>query len=154
MGGCKKKVQTQIITTAASTTDATERTLLFQDLGPRQVVAEFSGQPLSDNTGSWLLRTIDHGLALGRINLLGLERRDEADRGKPLASAPTLNRLENSNVKHSRKHKLRHDPEAVEDTLLVLGVSCLPKDSDRLVLDLDAMGQLVHGQQEGRHSNA
>lgn len=190
-------------------TGCSEQPLLFQDLGPRQVVAEFSDQALSDNTGSWLLRTIDHGLgvcrklaacftdarderfvehplqqlltqriyglalghedlndhhglradpllagACGRVDLLGLERRDQADRGKPLASAPTLNRLENSNVKHSRKHKLRHDPEAVEDTLLALGVSCLPKDGDRLVLDLDAMGHLVHGQQEGRHFNA
>ena len=172
-------------------------------------MAEFSDQPLSDNTGSLLLRTIDRGLgvcrqlaacftdarvqrfvehpleqllaqriyglalghedlndhhdlradpllagACGRVDLLGAERREAADRGKPLASAPTLNRLENSNVKTTRKHKLRHDPEAVEDTLLRLGVRCLPKHQKQLVLDLDAMGHLVHGLQEGRHFHA
>ncbi|MBL6765117.1 MAG: transposase [Verrucomicrobiae bacterium] len=29
-------------------------------------MAAFSDQPLSDNAGSWLLRTIDHGLGMSR----------------------------------------------------------------------------------------
>jgi len=31
------------------------------------------------------------------------------------------------------------------------GVRCLPKHAKEIVLDLDSMGHLVHGLQEGRH---
>ncbi len=41
----------------------------------------------------------------------------------------------------------------VENCLLEIGVRCLPKHAKEVVLDLDAMGHLVHGLQEGRHYN-
>jgi hypothetical protein len=35
-----------------------------------------------------------------------------------------------------------------------MGVRCLPKQAVEIVVDLDAMGHLVHGTQEGRHFSA
>jgi len=75
------------------------------------------------------------------------------DRGGPLASPSTLNRLELSNNKATSAHKLPHDPAKVEMCLLTMGVRCLPKHAKEIVLDLDSMGHLLHGLQEGRHYN-
>ena len=84
---------------------------------------------------------------------LGQDRFNPADRGIALAGSSTLNRLELSNNKRSRCHKLPHDPQKIQSCLLKLGVRCLPKQAREIVLDLDAMGHLVHGSQEGRHFN-
>jgi hypothetical protein len=64
---------------------------------------------------------------------LGMDRLNPANRGIALAAPCTLNRLELSNK---------------------MGVRCLPKHAEEEVVDLDAMGHLVHGTQEGRHFNA
>src|SRR5271157_5464324 len=50
--------------TASSTTDCKEQPLLFQDLGSRQVVADFSGGTLSSDGGALLLRQVDANLGL------------------------------------------------------------------------------------------
>ena len=84
----------------------------------------------------------------------GSDRFKPADRGIALAGASTLNRLELSNNRASRCHKLPHDPAQLQACLLKLGVRCLPKHATEIVLDLDAMGHLVHGMQEGRYFNA
>lgn len=183
--------------------------MLFQELGSRQVVADFSGGTLSTDAGALLLRQVDsnlgvtaklsqcfadgrnpvwvehsvqgllaqriYGLALGyedindhqRLRLdpllatacnktdpLGEERLNPADRGIALAAPVTLNRLELSNNRRSRAHKLPHDPAKIQACLLEMGVRCLPKHSQEIVLDLDAMGHRLHGSQEGRHFNA
>lgn len=116
-----------------------------------------------------------HGLALGYEDLndhkllrldpllavcadkadpLGEDRMDPRDKGKALASASTLNRLELGNHKDSRCHKISCSPEKIEATLLTAGVRCLPRDLEEIVLDLDAMGHLLHGEQEGRFFHA
>ena len=59
-----------------------------------------------------------------------------------------------SNNRRSRCHKLPHDPQQIEATLLKMGVRCLPKHAREVVVDLDAMGHLLHGTQEGRHFSA
>ena len=195
--------------TAASPTDCNHQPLLFPDLGPRQVVADFSGGYLSSDGGALLLRQMDrglgltrklaqaftdrrdphycdhtleqllaqrlHGLALGYEDLndhdtlrhdpllaaacdkadpLGRDRLHAADVGVALAGSATLNRLELGNHRLDRTHKITHDPARVEATLLTLGVRCLDKHARELIVDLDTMGHLVHGQQEGRHFNA
>jgi len=50
--------------TASSKTDCKEQPLLFQDLGSRQVVADFLGGTLSSNGGVLLLREVDANLGL------------------------------------------------------------------------------------------
>jgi hypothetical protein len=180
--------------------------MLFQELGSRQVVADFSGGTLSSDGGVLLLRQVDaglglsrslaqcffdrreqvfvdhsvqqlvaqrlYGMALGyedlndhqRLRLdpllaaacdkrdpLGEDRFLPQHRGVALAGPATLNRLELSNNKTSRCHKLAHDPQRLEACLLTLGARCLPKRVREIIVDLDAMGHLVHGLQEGRH---
>ena len=85
---------------------------------------------------------------------LGQDRFNPAHRGVALAGASTLNRLELSNNKNTRGHKLSHDPSRIEAVLLQMGVCCLPKHTREIVVDLDAMGHLLHGMQEGRHYRA
>jgi hypothetical protein len=195
--------------TASSKTDCKEQPLLFQDLGSRQVVADFSGGTLSSDGGALLLRQVDanlgltqtlagcfedprqqvfvdravqemlaqriYGLGLGYEGLndhdelrldpllatacnksdpLGEDRFNPAHRGIALAGSSTLNRLELSNNRSRRCHKLPHDPAKIEACLLQMGVRCLPKHAVEVVVDLDAMGHLIHGTQEGRHFNA
>lgn len=90
-------------------------------------------------------------VAAGKSDPLGQDRRDLAQRGKPLASASTLNRFElTNNLADERYHKIDADHEAIEDLLLDMGVMTLDKDTPEVVVDLDATGSLVHGQQEGR----
>lgn len=190
-------------------TDCLQQPMLFDNLGSRQVVADFSGGYLSSDGGALLLRQIDRGLilsgslagcfedqrdprwiehslpelisqrliamALGYEDLndhndlrrdpllavacekrdpLGANRLCETDRGKALASAPTLNRLELGGERADRYHKITHDPQKLEQCLLTMGVRCLPQHAKELVVDLDATGMLLHGQQQGRHFHA
>ena len=91
--------------------------------------------------------------ACDKSDLLGQNRCLPQFRGLALAGPSTLNRLELSNNKSTRCHKVPHDPLKVEDCLLTMGVRCLAKHTKEVVLDLDAMGHLLHGLQEGRHYN-
>lgn len=197
------------MSSAKMTAPPQDQPLLFTDLGPRQVVADFTGGTLSTDGGALFLRQVDahlgltqelaqcftdgrdqhfvdhsvpemlaqriYGLALGyedlndhqRLRLdpllatacnkrdpLGEDRFNPADRGIALAAPCTLNRLELSNNKSSRCHKLPHDPAQIEACLLKMGVRCLPKHAREVVIDLDAMGHRLHGLQEGRRFNA
>jgi Transposase DDE domain group 1 len=84
----------------------------------------------------------------------GQDRFNPAHRGVALAGASTLNRLELSNKKQTRAHKLAHDPAKTQACLLQMGVRCLPKQATEIVLDWDAMGHRLCGMQEGRHYRA
>ena len=189
---------------AVDKTECKDQPLLFQDLGSRKVVADFSGGFLSCDGGALLLRQVDlslqmssrvaacfsdfrnqrfvehsihelvaqrlSGLALGYEDLndhnhlrldpviatavgkndpLGLDRVRSQDRGKALAGASTLNRMELSAQKSDGYHKLPCDPEMMEDLVLQLGVEALPRDSKQIILDIDATDDPVHGGQEG-----
>jgi hypothetical protein len=186
---------------------AADQSLLFDDLGPRQVQADFSGGHLSSDGGVLLLRQIDRGMGISRalarcfydarnqvfvdhaleellaqrLNGLALGYEDLNDhdtlrldpllavaagkndplgedrihdRSCALAGSSTLNRMELSNNKTDRYHKLSHDPRKIEQVLLEMSVRCLPKHASEIVLDLDGMGHLLHGLQEGRHFSA
>jgi hypothetical protein len=93
-------------------------------------------------------------VACGKTDPTGEQRVLPQFRGIALAAPSTLNRLELSNNKESRCHKLPHDPAKIEACLLKMGVRCLPKHAQEVVLDLDAMGHRLHGLQEGRRFNA
>lgn len=188
-------------------TECKNQPLLFQDLGSRKVIADFSGGTLSSDGGVLLLRQVDLSLGLTRrlatcfgdrrnpvfvehalpellaqrLYALALGYEDLNDHqqlrhdpllatacgkedpvgqkrvfhpGAPLAAPSTLNRLELSNNKHSRCHKLPHDSKRIQALLLEMGVRCLPKHALEIVIDLDAMGHRLHGLQEGRYFNA
>src|ERR1039457_3266985 len=92
--------------------------------------------------------------ACGKTDPLGAQRVLPQHRGIALAAPSTLNRLELSNNKDTRCHKVPHDPAKVEACLLKMGARCLPQHTREIVLDLDAMGHRLHGMQEGRHFNA
>jgi hypothetical protein len=92
--------------------------------------------------------------ACEKLDPLGEDRVRSDFRGVALAAPSTLNRLELSNNKYTRGHKLPHDPQKIEACLLEKAVRCLPKQAREIVLDLDAMGHLLHGLQEGRHFHA
>lgn len=92
--------------------------------------------------------------ACEKLDPLGQDRFNPAHRGIALAGASALNRLELSNNKSTRGHKLSHDPSQIEACLLQMGVRCLPKHAEEIVVDLDAMGHRLHGMQEGRHYRA
>jgi hypothetical protein len=199
--------QMKLPPTASSATDCKHQPMLFQDLGARKVVADFSGGTLSSDGGVLLLRQVDRSLGLthrlagcfgdfrnqifvehalpellaqriytealgyedlndhqhlrhdpllatacGKEDPLGQDRIFHP--GPALAGPSTLNRLELSNNKNTRCHKLPHDPQKIAALLLDLGVRCLPKHAVEIVIDLDAMGHRLHGSQEGRHFNA
>jgi hypothetical protein len=192
--------------TANAPTDCLHQPLLFDNLGTRQVLADFSAGHVSSDGGLLFLRQLDSSLGLtrkfslcfrdrrdpdaiehavhelnsqrilglavgyedlndhdrlrhdpllaiaaGKTDPLGQNRRDPAQRGKPLASAPTLNRLElTNNLPDDRSHKIDADHEAIENLLVDLGVMTWAKDTTEIILDLDATGSLIYGQQEGR----
>jgi hypothetical protein len=92
--------------------------------------------------------------ACHKTDPLGEDRLNPQDRGAALAAPSTLNRLELSNNRNTRCHKVPHDPAKIEACLLDMGVRCVPKHSREVVVDLDAMGHRLHGAQEGRHFNA
>ncbi len=92
--------------------------------------------------------------ACNKLDPLGNDRFNPVHRGVALAGASTLNRLELSNNKNTRCHKLPHDPAKIEACLLEMGARCLPKHIREAVVDLDAMGHRLHGSQEGRRFNA
>ena len=82
---------------------------------------------------------------------LGMDRVRKQDRGKALASASTLNRLElGSEKRGSRYHKIIMEPKAIERCLLEAGVKAIPRRSREIVLDMDATNDPLHGEQEGR----
>jgi hypothetical protein len=68
----------------------------------------------------------------------------------PLAGKSTLNRLELSRSEPTRYHKVSHDPAAIETLFVDVFLESQRKAPARIVLDLDATDDPLHGQQEGR----
>jgi Transposase DDE domain group 1 len=88
--------------------------------------------------------------AVGKVDPTGSDRRQEQDRGKPLAGKSTLNRLELGAVKQNRYRKITVDKEAVDDFFVDVFVSAHEQAPAEIVLDLDATDDPLHGEQEGR----
>jgi len=84
------------------------------------------------------------GTVLGRLEA---RRRGCA----PLAGKSTLNRLEHAPAsKPGRYHRIDHDPAAIENLFVDLFLDAHEKPPARIVLDLDATDDPIHGHQEGR----
>ena len=68
-----------------------------------------------------------------------------------LAGKSTLNRLEHAPAAEpSRYHKIGHDGDAIENLFVALFLDAHDKAPGRIVLDLDATDDPLHGHQEGR----
>jgi hypothetical protein len=90
---------------------------------------------------------------VGKADPLGRDRRERKDKGHPLASPSTLNRLEltpaDANA-DSRYRKVVYDAEKVADLFVELFLDAHPKRPKEIILDLDSTDDLIHGTQEGR----
>ncbi len=92
-------------------------------------------------------------LRSGKQDLQGKQRRRAQDRGKPGAAKSTLNRLEGPPAKagaSSPYKKIVLDTSAVDRLLTSLYVQSQPRQPQRIVLDLDATDDPLHGNQERR----
>jgi hypothetical protein len=77
---------------------------------------------------------------------LTAKRRDCA----PLAGKSTINRLEHAPAAPDRYHKIGHDAAAIEGLFVALFLEAHRTPPERIVLDLDATDDPLHGHQEGR----
>ena len=84
-----------------------------------------------------------HDPVLGRLEA---RRRDCA----PLAGKSTLNRLEHAPEGAHRYRRIGHDGEAIEALFVDLFLDAHERAPERLVLDLEATDDPLHGRQEGR----
>ena len=90
---------------------------------------------------------------VGKTDPTGKARRRPRDRGKALAGKSTLNRLELSPVgadKESRYKKVVCRTHDVEQLFTTLFLQAHSKPPERIVLDLDATDDPIHGHQLGR----
>ena len=89
--------------------------------------------------------------AVGKDDPLGRDRVCAQDRGKPLAGASTLNRLELGTERdEGHYHKIHAQFDRIRDLLIGLGVRTLDKKSAEVVIDVDATDDPIHGGQQGR----
>ena len=89
-------------------------------------------------------------LLAGKSDLAGQQRKQERDRGKPLAGKSTLQRLEGTTDGVDRYQKIRCDNEAIDRLLVEVFVEAQPQEPAEIILDIDATDTPLHGQQEGR----
>jgi Transposase DDE domain group 1 len=68
----------------------------------------------------------------------------------PLAGKSTLNRLEHAPFEASRYHKIGHHGAAIEELFVALFLEAHATPPERIILDLDATDDPLHGHQEGR----
>ena len=82
---------------------------------------------------------------VGKADPTGNDRRQEQDRGKPLAGKSTLNRLEWGAVKQDRYRKISVDSKAVDRFLVDTFLSAHESVPTQIILDLDATDDPLHG---------
>lgn len=89
----------------------------------------------------------------GKRDPLGEHRLRERDRGAPLAGKSTLNRLELTSpdaTAAERYKKIVAHPERIDQLFVDLFLQMHEKPRERIILDLDATDDPLHGNQEGR----
>lgn len=90
---------------------------------------------------------------VGKSDPLGHDRREEKDKGHPLASPSTLNRLELTPADaspDSRYRKIVYDAQKVADLFVDVFLDSHRGRPKEIILDLDSTDDLIHGTQEGR----
>ena len=87
-------------------------------------------------------------------DVVGARRQRETDRGKPLAGKSTLNRLELTLAADAAAHRYKKivaDMAAMDALLVETFLEAHETPPARIVLDVDATDDTLHGMQEGRH---
>jgi len=90
---------------------------------------------------------------VGKADPIGCDRRRTRDTGIPLAGKSTMNRLElatEDSPGDHRYHRITYDSKAIDDVLIDLFLDSYETPPDRIVLDLDATDDPLHGSQEGK----
>ncbi len=90
---------------------------------------------------------------VGKKDPLGRTRGRRRDRGKALAGKSTLNRLELTPARadeKSRYKKITLDRQAVQRLFTDVFIQSHKRPPKRIMLDLDATDDLIHGHQSGR----
>ena len=89
---------------------------------------------------------------VGKADPTGASRVRAADRGSALAGKSTLNRLElaGPDAETDRYKKVSYDQAALDALLVDLFIEAHRQPPVRIVLDVDATDDPLHGQQEGR----
>jgi hypothetical protein len=90
---------------------------------------------------------------VGKLDPTGQTRQRRRDRGKALAGKSTLNRLELTPAgadEDSRYKKITCNTHAVDQLLVTLFLQAHRQPPERIVLDLDATDDPIHGHQLGR----
>ena len=90
---------------------------------------------------------------LGKSDVTGERRRRHQDKGCPLSSSSTLNRLELSEPEHaltSRYKRIAAQTGDLDRLLVDLFIESYKKPPREIWLDLDATDDPLHGHQEGR----
>lgn len=92
-------------------------------------------------------------VAVGKTDPTGSDRIGQ-NKGKALAAASTLNRLELGNQQGSPHYrKIKPQLAMMESLLIEKGVQTLAPNTTEVVLDFDATDDIIHGLQEGRFFN-
>jgi hypothetical protein len=89
----------------------------------------------------------------GKPDPTGADRRQAIDRGKPLAGKSTLHRLEwgeSQKATSDRYRRVELDGAAVDRLFVDLFIDSHKRAPKRVILDLDATDDPIHGGQEGR----
>jgi len=105
------------------------------------------------NDHDWIRHDALLATLVGKTDPSGASRVRERDRGYPLAGKSTLNRLElaPAGVKSShRYHRIVCQPDAVDGFFVDVFLQAHEQPPERIVLDLDATDDPLHGNQEGR----
>ena len=108
------------------------------------------------NDHDWIRHDALLATLVGKTDPTGAGRIRERDRGYPLAGKSTLNRLELAPAgvaSDHRYHRIVCQPEAVDRFLVDVFLQAHEHPPGRIVLDLDATDDPLHGTQEGRFFN-
>lgn len=123
-----------------------------EDLVGQRVLGQALGyEDLNDH--DWLRDDALFAVAVGKTDPSGMERRRERDRGHALAGHATLNRLELTPAEanaSSRYQKIVYDEGAIADLFVEAFLRAHGEAPARIILDLDATDDPIHGGQEGR----
>ena len=129
----------------------------FIEHGVRELVAQrvlglcLGYEDLNDHDA--LCRDSVLALMVGQTDVQGERRLRKQDRGMPLASSSTLNRLELSDQNTASSHRYKRiaaDPLSMDRLLVDLFIESYEQPPERIWLDLDATDDPLHGDQEHR----